>query len=572
MASITLYGKLDEAEQERLTARRQTRRRITLIGVSSIILIAVVVAAVVGGLSHAAGKKSEGANNRQTPSSSIKAVCSSTLYPDSCYNSLMPMAESGNLKPQDIYKLSVQVAMHELSKASEIFSSGYIVGKFNITDNRTAAAVEACHQLFDLALDHLNSSLVIQNMKISEAFDDLRTWLSSAGTFQQTCFDELESASDELNAFVHENFKNSTEYTSNSLAIITRIDESMTTLGAIGRRRLMGFGPEWVSAEDRRMLATAVNLSATADVVVAKDGSGKYKTIGEALKGVPDKSTKRYVIYVKKGVYVENVVVEKSKWNVMMVGDGKNATVVSGSLNVVDGTPTFQSATFAVFGKGFIARDMGFRNTAGAAKHQAVALISTADFSIFHRCSMDAFQDTLYPHSNRQFYRECDIYGTIDYIFGNSAVVFQNCNILSRKPLPNQQNTITAQGKFDPNQNTGISIQSCNVVPFGDLTGVKTYLGRPWKDYSTTVFFQSVMDRCIDPKGWLPWVGSSAPSTIFYAELWNTGLGSVTKNRVNWSGLKLNLTSTQVKKFTVGPFVNGDQWIPATNVTYKSGL
>ncbi|KAL7108476.1 hypothetical protein ACP275_06G114700 [Erythranthe tilingii] len=186
------------------------------------------------------------------------------------------MAESSNLKPQDIYKLSVQVAMHELSKASEIFSSGYIVGKFNITDNRTAAAVEACHQLFDLALDHLNGSLVIQNMKICEAFDDLRTWLSSAGTYQQTCFDELESASGELNAFVHENFKNSTEYTSNSLAIITSIDESMTAFGAIGRR-LLGFGPEWVSAEDRRMLATA---AVKADVVVAKDGSGKYKTIG----------------------------------------------------------------------------------------------------------------------------------------------------------------------------------------------------------------------------------------------------------------------------------------------------
>ncbi|KAL7147546.1 hypothetical protein ABFS83_06G114600 [Erythranthe nasuta] len=176
------------------------------------------------------------------------------------------MAESGNLKPHDIHKLSVQVAMRELSKASEIFSSGYIVGKFNITDRRTAAAVETCHQLFDLELDHLNGSLVIQNMKISEAFDDLLTWLTSAGTFQQTCFDEIESASAELNAFVHENFNNSTQYTSNSLAIITSIDGSITALGAIGRRRrrrrLMGFGSDWVSVEDRRMLAAAVNSSA----------------------------------------------------------------------------------------------------------------------------------------------------------------------------------------------------------------------------------------------------------------------------------------------------------------------
>ncbi|PHT97767.1 putative pectinesterase/pectinesterase inhibitor 46 [Capsicum chinense] len=120
-----------------------------------------------------------------------------------------------------------------------------------------------------------------------------------------------------------------------------------------------------------------------------------------------------------------------------------------------------------------IARDMEFCNTAGAAKHQAVALMSTADLSVFYRCKFDAYQDTLYQHSNRQFYRLCNIYGTVDFIFGNSAVVFQNCNILPKNPMPSQQNTITAQGKIDPNQNTGIAIQNCTVWPSANLTGVK---------------------------------------------------------------------------------------------------
>jgi hypothetical protein len=92
------------------------------------------------------------------------------------------------------------------------------------------------------------------------------------------------------------------------------------------------------------------DLRSKADIVVAKDGSGKYKTISEALKHVPNKSNKRTLIYVKKGIYYENVRVEKTKWNVMIVGDGMTASVVSGRLNVVDGTPTFSSATF---GKGF---------------------------------------------------------------------------------------------------------------------------------------------------------------------------------------------------------------------------
>lgn len=214
---------------------------------------------------------------------------------------------------------------------------------------------------------------------------------------------------------------------------------------------------------------------------------------------------------------------------------------------------------------------MGFRNTAGAVKHQAVALISTADQSVFYRCRIDAFQDSLYAHSNRQFYRECNIYGTVDFIFGNSAVVFQNCNILPRQPMPGQQNTITAQGKFDPNQNTGISIQNCTLSPYGNLSNVQTFLGRPWKNYSTTVFINNIMGNLIDPKGWLPWVGTTAPDTIFYAEFANFGPGAVTKNRVTWKGLKY-ITSKQASKFTVNSFINGDKWINGSGVAYKPGL
>ncbi|KAL7107265.1 hypothetical protein ACP275_06G043400 [Erythranthe tilingii] len=569
MATVNSYGNVNETDHERLAARSKTRRRFTLIGISSIVLVAVVVATVVGVTQTNKGS-SKSKDETKSISSSIKAVCNVTLYPDTCYSSLAPMVTSGNVKIQDLYKLSVQVAINELTKISNSFDAG----KLNITDEKTVAAIQSCQELFSLALDHLNSSLTINNMNLHEAFADLRTWLSSAGTYQETCIDELESISSGLSTTAGDSFKNSTEYISNSLAMITSAAETADAMGKIGRRRrLMGFGggdmPEWVSVKERRLLQTP---TVKADAVVAKDGSGKYKTIKAALKDVPAKSKKRFVIYVKKGVYAENVRVEKTMWNVMFVGDGKDATVVTGSLNVVDGTPTFQTATFAVLGQGFIARDMGFRNTAGAAKHQAVALLTSADLSVFYRCKMDAFQDTLYVHANRQFYRECDIFGTVDFIFGNSAVVLQNCNILPIKPMAGQKITITAQGKSDPNQNTGIAIQNCNIRPGGNLAGVSSFLGRPWKDYSTTIVFNSVLDRFIDPKGWLPWIGDSAPKTIFYAEYQNTGLGAATKNRVKWVGLKLNLIASQVQKFTVAPFTNGDKWIPATGVPFKSGL
>jgi pectinesterase len=230
----------------------------------------------------------------------------------------------------------------------------------------------------------------------------------------------------------------------------------------------------------------------------------------------------------------------------------------------------------AVVGNGFIARDLTIENSAGPSKHQAVALRSSSDLSIFYRCSFVGYQDTLYVHSLRQFYRECDIYGTVDFIFGNAAVVFQNCNLYARKPNPKQSNLYTAQGREDPNQNTGISIQKCKVTAASDLafgaSSVKTYLGRPWKQYSRTVFMQSYLDKVIDPTGWLPWDGTFALSTLYYGEYANTGPGSSTANRVKWPGYRVITNAKEASQFTVSSFIQGDQWIGTANVPFTTGL
>lgn len=283
----------------------------------------------------------------------------------------------------------------------------------------------------------------------------------------------------------------------------------------------------------------------------------------------------RYVIYVKAGTYNENVEVGQKVKNVMVVGDGIGKTIVTGSKSVGGGSTTFKSATFAVVGDNFIARDMTFRNTAGANNHQAVALRSGSDLSVFYKCSFEGYQDTLYVHSQRQFYRECDIYGTVDFIFGNAAVVFQNCNIYARNP-PNKTNTVTAQGRTDPNQNTGISIHNCKVTAASDLksvqSSVKTYLGRPWQKYSRTVFMKTNLDSLIDSAGWMPWNGNFALDTLYYGEYGNTGPGSSTANRVNWKGYHVITSASVASQFTVASFISGNNWLPATNVPFTAGL
>lgn len=229
----------------------------------------------------------------------------------------------------------------------------------------------------------------------------------------------------------------------------------------------------------------------------------------------------------------------------------------------------------AVVGLGFVAVDMTFRNTAGAIKHQAVAVRNGADLSTFYSCSFEAYQDTLYAHSLRQFYRECDIYGTVDFIFGNAAAVLQDCNMYPRLPLQGQFNAITAQGRTDPNQNTGTSIQNATIRATDDLAAanftVQTFLGRPWKLYSRTVYLQSYMDGLIDPAGWHPWDGDFALNTSYYAEFDNRGPGSDTSNRVTWPGYHI-ISATDAANFTVSNFLVGDGWLPQTGVSYTDGL
>lgn len=230
----------------------------------------------------------------------------------------------------------------------------------------------------------------------------------------------------------------------------------------------------------------------------------------------------------------------------------------------------------AVKGRGFIARDMTFENTAGPQKHQAVAFRSDSDLSVIYRCAIRGYQDTLYAHTMRQFYRDCVITGTIDFIFGDGTVVFQNCQIQARKGLPNQKNTITAQGRKESTEPTGFSIQFCNITGDPDLiaagNSTATYLGRPWKLYSRTVIMQSFLSNAIMPQGWLEWNGNFALNTLYYGEYMNYGPGAGLGSRVNWPGYHVINDSAQANNFTVAEFILGNSWLPSTGVKYTAGL
>ncbi|MCL7023271.1 hypothetical protein MKW94_006601 [Papaver nudicaule] len=406
---------------------------------------------------------------------------------------------------------------------------------------------------------------------------DANAFLSAALTNKNTCLEGLESASGPLKPVLVNSITATYKHVSNCLSILSKPDGKSKAQAheKTNNRRLLGF-PTWLSAKSRRILEDSDDEYDPSDILtVALDGSGNFSTVNDAIEFAPSDSFDRTIIYVKEGIYHENVYIPKDKTNLVFLGDGSDVTVISGSRSVAGGYTTFRSATFAVAGDGFLARDITFENTAGPENHQAVALRINADLAAVYHCNINGYQDTLYAHSYRQFYTNCNISGTVDFIFGNAAVVFQECNILARLPMDRQFIALTASGRDSPDQNTGISIQNCSILASEELLGssttVKSYLGRPWKIYSRTVFMESYIDDLIHPLGWREWAGDLGLDTLYYGEYDNTGPGSGTDNRVTWQGYKV-MDYDDALNFTVSELITGDEWLDSTEFPYQNGI
>ncbi|CAL9157816.1 unnamed protein product [Musa hybrid cultivar] len=493
-------------------------------------------------------------------------LCAKSPDPTSCHaivsQVMLTSTENHHPTPVQIFRSLLHYSLVQLDAAA---ASATNIHLRLIKEPKQQAALADCMQLLQLSRDRIVSSG-------DAARTDARTWMSAVLTNHATCLDGLHGAAKSAMQAHLESLKASA---SASLAVLHAVPSSEHDNDDDIVKPVATF-PSWLSHRDRKLLQMTSPNAVQANAVVAKDGSGTFKTVQAAVDSVPNGNKNRYVIYVKKGVYKENVSLGKKTTNVMIVGDGMDATVITGSLNVVDGSTTFNSATLAAVGDGLILQDLKIENTAGPQKHQAVALRVGADRSVINRCRLDGYQDTLYAHTLRQFYRDSFISGTVDFVFGNAAVVFQNCNLTARRPMDNQQNLVTAQGREDPNQNTGTSIQNCNVVPADDLIPVKgsipSYLGRPWKAYSRTVVMQSYIDSHINSKGWLEWDGEFALKTLFYGEYQNRGPGAGTGGRVKWPGYHVITDANTAKAFTVASLIQGGSWLKETGVAFAEGL
>ncbi|THF95614.1 hypothetical protein TEA_016656 [Camellia sinensis var. sinensis] len=389
-------------------------------------------------------------------------------------------------------------------------------------DKREKAAWIDCLKLYQSTVLQLNQTL---DKSTKHTDFDAQTWLSAALTFLDTC----------QNGFIELNVtKNIFPLMSNNVALMISNSLAVNNSTTEQQDYREGF-PRWVSSGDRRLLWSELPIP---DLVVAQDGSGDFCTIKEALDALMNMShSGRFVIYVERGVYNECIEIELDMPNIMLVGDGWKNTIITGNRSHVGGFSTFDSATVSITGDGFIAQGITFHNTAGPQNGQAVALIS------------------------------------LDFIFGNAAVVFQNCFIHGRTPINGNQIVITAQSRSDPNQNTGISFHRCRVAPAEDpkqlLRPFVAYLERPWRDYARVVYLRTYLDWFVPPEGWSQW-GNQTDNleTLYYGEYKNYGPGSSTKSRVKWSGFHDMRNKTVAQNFSVAKLIGGDSWLPQAGIPF----
>ncbi|XP_048428289.1 putative pectinesterase/pectinesterase inhibitor 28 [Pyrus x bretschneideri] len=566
-----------------MAASEAKKKKIAIIAVLVVLLVAMIVAVTVGVKMAKKGNKKPakvGAKKK-----AIETICQPTTYKETCQSSLEKEA-GDTTDPKDLIKAGFKVAA---DKVNEVIKNSNTL-KEHAKDPMTSQALGVCKELLETAVEDLLGAVdkmgPFDASKIDDYLADLKVWLSAAVNHQATCLDAFKDTKGEAGEKMKGFLKTAQELTSNGLAMVSEISRLVGSPKLNSHRRLMSSSkggqrnrnykpvPGWMSDRDLDLL-TATPESLKPNVVVAKDGTGKYKTINEALKEVPQKSKEAFVIYIKKGVYEETVIVDKQMTNVVMIGDGPTMTRISGSKSHADGVTTMKTATFAALGNYFVAKGIGFENTAGHVKHQAVALRVQSDFSIFFNCHMDAYQDTLYTQTYRQFYRDCTITGTVDFIFGDGVALFQNCKMVVRKPGETQACMVTAQGRTDHNEITGIFLQNCTITGEPDYMAVKdknkAYLGRPWKNFARVVVMQSSIDEAIAPEGWTEWTGEEYHQNCFFGEYGNTGPGSDVTQRVKWSTVK-RLTPDQAAAFTPARVFEGDKWIKPSGVPYVPGM
>ena len=300
-----------------------------------------------------------------------------------------------------------------------------------------------------------------------------------------------------------------------------------------------------------------MRVSGQTKITVAQDGSGNYSTVQQALNQVPLHNTKPFIIYIKDGIYKEKLHLDSFENFVTLIGEDQFKTILTfddhtGKVSQNGDTiNTKTSYSFLIKANNFTAQNITFQNEAGFTAGQAVALESDGDKAQFFNCRFIGNQDVLFTNNenSRQYYKDCYIEGTTDFIFGSATVWFENCHIHSKK------NSHLTAASTPQDHEFGYVFNDC--VLTGDTSLHAVSLGRPWRPYASVTYIHCYIDEHIKPEGWSNWNKTKNYKTARFAEYENYGPGSQKANRVSWSK---QLNNDEIKKYIIKDVLSG--WEP----------
>jgi pectinesterase len=281
------------------------------------------------------------------------------------------------------------------------------------------------------------------------------------------------------------------------------------------------------------------------DYVVAQDGSGDFTTIQAAIDASKAFPYQRVKIFIKNGVYHEKVLVPSCNTKLSLIGESEDSTVITYNDyfdKIARGrNSTFYTATLQIEANDFHAENLTIENSAGAVG-QALALAVEGDRCSFSKCKLLGNQDTLYVagENARQYFSDCYIEGTTDFIFGEATAVFTNCIIKAKA------NSFLTAASTPKDAHYGFVFKECKLLAAPGVE--KVYLGRPWRKYAKTVYINCYMGSFILPLGWDNWKDPENEKTAFYAEYKSTGAGATPGKRVSWSK---QLTNKEASTYTL---------------------
>jgi pectinesterase len=299
------------------------------------------------------------------------------------------------------------------------------------------------------------------------------------------------------------------------------------------------------------------------EIVVAQDGSGQFTNVQAAIMSVPmGYATNPVVIRIKPGIYREQLYVQREKRFFHLRGESATNTILTfdwhANVPGPDGKPigTFRTASTYIDAEDFTAEDLTFENSAGPVG-QALAIRIDGDRAVFRRCRFLGWQDTILANRGRHYFEDCYIEGNTDFIFGGATCWFERCQIYCLR-----NGYITAASTPDTNQ-FGYVFHECEIT---GAAGVKTYLGRPWRDFAATLFLNTTMSEVVRPEGWHNWSKPERELTTRYGEFGSRGPGANPEQRVKWAK---SLSAVEAREISVERVLSGsDGWKPQSQGKY----